>query len=256
MRKIQLRVWDNEEKIMIYSGPDYPFFEIGGMYLEDILEEYNSGSGRFVVMQSTGLKDRDGEEMWEGDIVKFCLWSDCDTNSKREWDVAEIVWDDFGFGLRPGTAINTLYKDKSRTVMSKYYKVIGNAYENPGLGGQSVDGDISVSKTEEEGSSPSAPAKVKIVKDYGGYDSKGGVNDRYFGSKVEGGVYISDIPSIPAPVCECVHRNLLPLRMSEYIFFSSQTHSGTAKCLQVDTYICRDCGEEISLKDIKNESKS
>lgn len=240
MRKIQLRVWDNEEKIMIYSGEDYPFFELGGMYLEEILEEYNSGTGRFEVMQSTGLRDRDGEMIWEGDVVKFCHWTDCDTNLKREWEIGRIVWDDFAyrFALHSGRVVTPLYG-------SKNYKIIGNIYEDPELWEQGVDGDISVSKTEEVGSSPSAPAKVKIVKDYGGYDPKGGINDKYFGAKVVG-----------ASSQKCRHINLLPLRMSEYTFFSSQSHGGTATCLQVDTYICRDCGEEISLKEVRNGLES
>ena len=81
---------------------------------------------------------------------------------------------------------------------------------------------------------------VRIVKDYGDYYPNGVASDKYFGEKVVGG-----------SSQKCEHNNLLPLRMSEYTFFSSQTHGGTAKCLQVDTYICRDCGGEISLKDIK-----
>lgn len=63
-REIKFRAWDNDDKKLIYSGNNYPFHKMGGYYLDDLIGNESE------LMQYTGLKDKNGKEVYEGDIVK------------------------------------------------------------------------------------------------------------------------------------------------------------------------------------------
>ena len=74
MREIKFRAWDSFNKIMMFSES----------YISVLLAYYLKGkqppSG--ILMQYTGLKDKNGKEIYEGDIVRWKL--DDDTFSTRE----------------------------------------------------------------------------------------------------------------------------------------------------------------------------
>jgi uncharacterized phage protein (TIGR01671 family) len=140
-REIKFRAWDTEEEEMYYSDKEYDdhFFEFvkgkptllavrppepNSMFSLDPPEPYCDEYSD--VMEFTGHKDKNGKEIWEGDIVKYCHYTDCDTNKLRVWKIAKIVWGNFRFKLEPPTAMEALY-------ISKMYEVIGNIYENPEL---------------------------------------------------------------------------------------------------------------------------
>lgn len=71
MREIKFRAW-NENEGMVYIDDLYWFEEIGIHKINetDLVGRY------FKVMQYTGLKDKAGVEVWEGDIVEF-VGEDC-----------------------------------------------------------------------------------------------------------------------------------------------------------------------------------
>jgi hypothetical protein len=107
MREIMFRAWDKSNSHFIYVILIHG--KLG-------LPKYAKWNGLGDWLQYTGLKDKNGVEIWEGDVV-------------RE------TWEDF----KPQTAIFpvTFDEDIGRFVVYNAYKslveVVGNIYENPEL---------------------------------------------------------------------------------------------------------------------------
>ena len=121
MREIKFRVWDKEMKCMVKV--DSMHFPLGKSNEKDIAifneeEFYFQWVHDYNLMQYTGLKDKNGVEIYEGDIIKT---------------------DDFYEGGK------LVFKGKIEVIKSlDYYinrcafidtsgEVIGNIYENPEL---------------------------------------------------------------------------------------------------------------------------
>lgn len=82
----------------------------------------------FILMQSTGLKDKNGKEIYEGDIVKYK--SGCNTYTE------EVAYDKnfAGFGVRDaGADIIFSFEELAEDIGLSSLEVIGNIYNNPGL---------------------------------------------------------------------------------------------------------------------------
>lgn len=115
----RFRAWDNAEKKM---------WNVETIYIEDEWVKANDGSiygttkdlvRDYVLMQSTGLKDKNGTEIYEGDIVK------------NIYDEIYVVkWLDAGFYLEEKYDGGF---DYSELHFGDNKEIVGNIYENPEL---------------------------------------------------------------------------------------------------------------------------
>lgn len=123
MREIKFRAWDKEHKRWTnYSiADDLPRFydKHTGCWKTD------KESERFILCQYTGLKNFNGKEIYEGDIVRAVGFSD--------WiGVAKFFDKNPAFVFE---AIDKNYRGSrySMTQFDRYVKILGNIYENPEL---------------------------------------------------------------------------------------------------------------------------
>lgn len=121
MRELKFRAWDKKNQEMRYG---YPVIIKGKIdsFVEDITgSTFGIDSWPFELMQSTELTDKNGKEIYEGDIVK------------TQWrgQTGVIKWAMGGFALKNGMiVIETLFTLR----YNKWeFEVIGNIYENPEL---------------------------------------------------------------------------------------------------------------------------
>lgn len=132
MRTIKFRAWDKKRKVMQGDAEAVPdeSYSAGifgeAVCLNSVIElaiEQNQ-----VLMQYTGLLDKHGKEIYEGDIVKYCQWIDCPNNPKREWETGNVFWDNnkARFTISNNEIWGMIYN-------TYQYEVIGNIYENKEL---------------------------------------------------------------------------------------------------------------------------
>jgi len=123
-REIKFRAWIKDKDIPeghIVEGTDNLF--ISTRKGELVIENYEGKVNRYkeeqyILMQYTGLKDKNGKEIYEGDIVEHQI-------PVLGTDRKEVIWDKIGFTLKG-------YKSELNNPMATF-KVIGNIYENPEL---------------------------------------------------------------------------------------------------------------------------
>ena len=125
MREIKFRVWHKPEKKM-HSYLKAKFGKATNITLEGKFKDVEQITTKTVanddleVMQSTGLKDKNGIPIFESDIVRFA--------DKGDERIAEIVWKD----REARFAVKTKFGWGSFAPQAeKDIEVIGNIYETP-----------------------------------------------------------------------------------------------------------------------------
>lgn len=135
MRDIKLRFWDKENKSMVYQNKESLFplsyykivcdcftdFEFRLFKLKNNTMNFEEVDS--VKMQWTGLKDINGTEIYEGDILR---------HFKRHKDKLLKIEVSPSYGVYAQENYNTkILIGKSNTHL--YFEVIGNIYENSEL---------------------------------------------------------------------------------------------------------------------------
>ena len=131
MREIKFRAWDKLSKEMF--NVESINFQERKVYRDIVsYRKFND----IELMQYTGLKDKNGKEIYEGDIVKF---KDCSIDGTKEFYNIGVIERE---GKRDELTISQLIFEKSYFTENymdfinqtfELSEIIGNIYENPEL---------------------------------------------------------------------------------------------------------------------------
>lgn len=137
MRELKFRTWDKLAKKMIHFESGYLGHYIltparNGWEFQNL--QNGSGGKEYEVQQYTGCKDKDGKEIYEGDILIYEEDTDCNGKIKKIKLVCQYqpynAW--FGF-YEPKEKPEDIYEGYYWMEISGKCKVIGNIHENPKL---------------------------------------------------------------------------------------------------------------------------
>ena len=122
-RVIKFRAWHTPTKRW---ARDFKIDSSGNLLIgQGVANEYRYLAGMdYVLMQFTGLTDKNGKEIWEGDIV---FWKDNSDGMGCPGSKHSIEWNDNFCGWEP----ICLGPDDGYDF--RLCEVIGNIYENPEL---------------------------------------------------------------------------------------------------------------------------
>jgi len=120
-RKLKFRAWDKLNKSFTYSDTGYQGHYV--LTLDGKFQNLQNGSGgdEYVVQQYTGLKDKNGKDIYEGDFIKAT--SD---QYENENFVGKVIFDE-------GSYLTWINKNDIRGINEDDFEVIGNIFDNPGL---------------------------------------------------------------------------------------------------------------------------
>ena len=128
MRELKFRAWDEHYKRVLYTNTDQTVW-VGGLESKVVndTEMWETNVDNKYVMQYTGLKDENGKEIYEGDIVKASY--ETHTLIEGEWYPSGEFEEDEGVVEYRGT----FFGIKNGSILSgyEYVEIIGNIYENP-----------------------------------------------------------------------------------------------------------------------------
>lgn len=120
MREIKFRIWDSDLKKMRYLNNTHDIIEFD----EKGIGQYHNlqtGYGEWFseLMQYTGLKDKNGVPIYEGDIVQY----------KPEETKYTVMFDPTGYWCLDGNGVRNSEMLIQTDDTNKYIEVIGNIFD-------------------------------------------------------------------------------------------------------------------------------
>jgi len=142
MRQIKFRAWDKEEKRMVHFGNH---FYVGGTNDLCFIGEDSPNNMKELLMQYTGLKDKNGKEIYEGDILDVdIIMGEDEKRGVHSTDKGIVIFKNGCFNL---DIISVEYYGSLARIDNEGWgediliniifenepEIIGNIYENPKL---------------------------------------------------------------------------------------------------------------------------
>ncbi len=144
-REIKFRALNLDNNKMLYQDKDFGYISSRGvdlLPLDAVVKNRLQYTNRVILMQYTGLKDKNGKEIYEGDIVLIE-----DTYKERILDdgsgpiepfnhLAPVVFEHTEFGVEIKQGADIFYSGFwsfamiERETGQNEFEVIGNVYEN------------------------------------------------------------------------------------------------------------------------------
>lgn len=131
MREIKFRVWNKTDEEMCYlleNGWSFgPSEEVRAFSWEDV---FAAREQDLIPLQYTGLKDKNGVEIYEGNILQ---------SSNGEKNLYPVVWSKSDSGFKRQHKFIQKYEGEQWeetaliTIHAKSFIVVGNIHENPEL---------------------------------------------------------------------------------------------------------------------------
>ena len=123
----KFRAWDKEFKEMV---------QVNALLLDDqaIMATYKNGSvtkedmKSYDLMQSTGLKDDFGKEIFEGDVILWTYWDEFEDSGR-----AKVIFDNGMFRLLDIRTEKEVWDSLFDCIENCNVYLQGNVYENPEL---------------------------------------------------------------------------------------------------------------------------